>query len=135
MKRVKEEIQYLKDHCEKIWSGKSEETEEKCRNLLDFINDDTKSKYRMFSATIHYFATGEGHMTAFVAQAAYSKREFLEFLIQKMEGYWYVIGANVYEGMPVNDPIYDQIFSDDMKNVHGNLQHFEAFYHQYFNLS
>jgi len=131
---IEAEIQKLKEHSEKPWRN-DPDLIRSCQEKLDFINDDTPGEYRMFSATLDYFATGEGRTTAFVANGAYSKREFLNYLIEKMRGYWFVIGMSLYEGMPVDDRVYDQLFSEIMKQEQRRLPHFECYLEQHYNFS
>lgn len=131
---IEAEVQKLKEHSEKPWRD-DPDLKKSCQEKLDFINDAEQGSYRMFSVTLDYFATGEGRTTAFVANGAYSKREFLNYLIEKMQGYWYVIGMNLYEGMPKNDAVFDYIFSDAMKQDLDRLPYFELNLHQHYNFS
>lgn len=131
---IEAEVQKLREHCEKP-RPEFPDVEKARQVTLDFIEDDTKGQYRMFSATLDYFATGEGRTTAFVANGAHSKREFLNYLIEKMRGYWFVIGMSLYEGMPVDDDIYDHLFSKNMKKDQRQLAYFECYLEQHYNFS
>jgi len=132
---IEAEIQKLKENSERLKERDDPKLQAAGQKTLDFIEDDSKGPYRMFSATLDYFATGEGRTTGFVAQGAHSKREFLGYLIEKMRGYWFVIGMSLYEGMPVDDEVYDFLFSDSMKQEQRQLAYFECYLEQHYNFS
>lgn len=58
--------------------------------------------YKVFTGTIDYMATGEGHTMIFAAARAYTIGDFLIWLAGEVTGY-FAYAASVYDGLPSRD--------------------------------
>jgi hypothetical protein len=89
---------------------------------LDILNAKISAKeyhneWRLFSATLDYCATGEGHTMIFMAEGASNMTQFLERVCASMSGY-YAVGADLWDGLPPdNNRVFRQMVSKTMVNT------------------
>ena len=122
------------------WS--SEETREQHQQMLDWLDDQSEDdSFLVFSATLDYMATGEGRTMALIISRAVNYREFILHCMDKLGGYYYVIGIDVFRGLPLQNRVTDLLLSsavrldteNEMRRVNGC--NYEVFLHHYVNCS
>lgn len=119
-----DEIAYLKNALQRsVETHYDDAIKKQHQEMLDLLiqheNDtqDTDDSYPVFTATLNYMATGEGHTMKFFAQRASSKAEWLVNICEKIGGY-YALGVEIYEGLPPDtDLAFKALVSPAMKKL------------------
>ena len=146
-----QEIAYLKTSLEAASTRNNGMAFESHVTMLEALNTppsqsrkEYADKYPLFTATLDYFATGEGRTLIFAARRKASMREWVEYLCGEISGY-YCIGVNVYEGLPPDDDgTWKFLVSPQQQKFlrreadassEGRGGHVEVFLHQHVNYS
>lgn len=120
----------------------SEKVREKHRQMLDWLDDYTEDdSYPIFSATLDYMATGEGRTRALIISRAENYRKFIIYCMDKLDGYYFVIGINIFRGLPHQNEATNLLLSsamrldteNEMRSINGC--HYEVFLQHHVNCS
>lgn len=90
----------------------------------------------VFTATLDYYASGEGRTIVFIADNAENEHQFIRKVMAKLDGHYFVIGVKIYRGIPQDDPVIDDLLTNTVKTqictdiaIGGGVDHFFRVYY------
>lgn len=122
---IQKELDYLRDALDRYLAAEKVRDEvfhqqQHKRNLIREYDEGktaTNDNYSVFTATLDYFATGEGRTIILYSTRAASEADFLVMTAGKMGGYL-ALGADLFRGLPPADNnVADILLSDKVRMI------------------